>query len=117
MAPAPDDANGARANNLHLVGTVNDLNEDEPLAIQAGDERIAIFQVGDAYFATQNICPHAYAILTTGFYHEGIIECPLHQSSFDVRTGRCLGGPADRDLKCYPVRREGDSLYLESDVV
>lgn len=42
------------------------------------------------YYALEDVCPHAYALLSQGFVDDGKVECPLHEALFDVRTGQCL---------------------------
>ncbi|WP_234317555.1 Rieske 2Fe-2S domain-containing protein, partial [Streptomyces stelliscabiei] len=36
------------------------------------------------------------------------IECWLHGSAFDLRTGKPSGLPATRPVPVYPVKIEGD---------
>ena len=94
------------------VGSVDDVNDDEPLSVVVGPHRIGVYRHRGRHYALANVCPHAFAILTDGFYDDGVIECPLHQASFDVATGKRLGGPAPSDLACYPLRRDGDRLLV-----
>ena len=94
------------------VGSTGDLNDDEPLSVVAGRHRIGVYLHRGDYYAVDNVCPHAFAILTDGFYDDGTIECPLHHASFDVATGDRLGGPAPSGLACFAVRREGDRLLV-----
>jgi len=43
-------------------------------------------------------CPHRKGRLNHGYFRGNHIVCPLHYSVFDLRTGKCLKGPADDDL-------------------
>jgi nitrite reductase/ring-hydroxylating ferredoxin subunit len=43
-------------------------------------------------------CPHRKGRLNHGYFRGHCIVCPLHYSVFDLRTGKCLKGPADDDL-------------------
>ena len=60
--------------------------------------------VDGEYYALEDVCPHAYALLSQGFVEDGKVECPLHEAVFDVKTGQCLHGPGGRNLNRYPVR-------------
>jgi nitrite reductase/ring-hydroxylating ferredoxin subunit len=51
--------------------------------------------------------------LSEGWLEDGIIECPLHQGRFDVRTGKGPGAPIDKDLTTVRVRTEGDDVLVE----
>ena len=55
---------------------------------------IALCNLGGEYHAIDNICTHAYACLTDGYFEGAVLECPLHGGRFDVRTGAALGGTA-----------------------
>lgn len=95
------------------VATLSDIEEGAAKAVRVGEQDIALCRVGDTIYAFENICPHAYAMLSDGFIEDNEIECPLHAARFEISTGRCLGPPADRDLATYPVRIEGDDVFVE----
>lgn len=87
-----------------------DVQADAAFACEVEGRMIAVYQVDERYFATDNVCPHAYALLSDGWL-EGIeIECPLHGARFDITTGAVLEGPAECALKTYPVRVEGNEV-------
>ena len=46
---------------------------------------------------------------------DGLIECPKHNGRFDYATGRAKGAPAIVDLRTYPVRVDGSTVYIELD--
>ncbi len=97
----------------HLVAKVGDIPEDEAKKVTIGDVEIAVFNLGGEYFATDDICTHAYASLAEGYVEDGCVECPLHAGQFDIRTGKAQGAPVTEDLKTYPVRIEGDAIYID----
>ncbi|REE07495.1 NAD(P)H-dependent nitrite reductase small subunit [Paraburkholderia sp. BL27I4N3] len=92
------------------VCDVSKLKPDTVFAAETGDRMIAIFLVEDRYFATENVCPHAYALLSDGWLGGKEIECPLHGARFDIETGALIEGPAECGLKTYPVRVEGEDV-------
>lgn len=96
----------------HDVGSRDELSEDQPLAAKVGKREIGIYLVGDAVYALEDVCPHAYALLSQGFVEGEEIECPLHGAKFHIPTGRCTREPADRDLKTYPVQIEGARIRV-----
>ena len=97
----------------HFATTCAKVSPDSPVAFNAGDTAVALFKVGDAFYATDNVCPHAYALLTDGFVEGDKVECPLHGAMFHIPSGRCLAAPAESDLKTYPIKIEGDSIYVD----
>ncbi len=46
------------------AGHAGDLSEDAPLEFKLDGTEIGIYKVGDALYALENVCPHAYALLT-----------------------------------------------------
>jgi nitrite reductase/ring-hydroxylating ferredoxin subunit len=87
--------------------------DGEVIAIALGDRQIALYKLDGEIFATDNTCTHAQACLSEGWLEDGIIECPLHQGRFDLRTGKGLGAPIDKDLTTFRVRTEGDDVLVE----
>jgi nitrite reductase/ring-hydroxylating ferredoxin subunit len=97
----------------HLAGSTGDVSEDMPLTVKAGDKEVGVYVINGQYHALEDICPHAYALLSQGFVMEGEIECPLHAARFDIASGRCTAGPGGRDLKVYPLRVDGDRILVK----
>ncbi|MPZ57737.1 MAG: Rieske 2Fe-2S domain-containing protein [Rhizobiales bacterium] len=96
----------------HRVAASVDVREGEAIAVNVGDLQIALCRVGGTIHAFENICPHAYALLSDGFVEDNEIECPLHAARFEITTGRCLAPPADRDLVTYAVKVEEDEVFV-----
>jgi nitrite reductase/ring-hydroxylating ferredoxin subunit len=97
----------------YLVAKTSEIPEDEGKKVVVGDLPIAIFNVGGEFYATDDTCTHAYASLSEGYVEDGIIECPLHAGRFEIRTGKAQGIPVTEDIKTYPVRVEGEDIYVE----
>ncbi|MDU4795690.1 MAG: non-heme iron oxygenase ferredoxin subunit [Klebsiella michiganensis] len=80
------------------------VQEDFPYSGSSDGKEIGIYLIDGEYYALEDVCPHAYALLSQGFVEDGKVECPLHEAVFDVKTGQCLYGPGGRSLHRYPVR-------------
>jgi 3-phenylpropionate/trans-cinnamate dioxygenase ferredoxin component len=98
----------------HHIAVLSDLRENEPFAATLGDDPIALHKVDGVVYAIGDICTHEFARLSAGFVEDGVIECPLHQATFDIRTGRCVSPPASADLPVYEVRIDGDAVYVRA---
>ena len=94
------------------IAATGQLQDDEVMPVLVGETRIALYRSGGAFFATDNVCTHAFALLSDGFLEDGCIECPLHQARFDIRTGKALCAPATQDLRTYPVKVDGDDILV-----
>lgn len=62
---------------------------------------------GDVY-AINDVCSHADVSLSEGEVDGCTIECWLHGSRFDLRSGKPTGMPATVPVPVYPVLLEGD---------
>ena len=98
--------------NWTRIASTGQLEDDEVMAVVVDGRKIALYRSGGEYFATDNVCTHAYALLSDGYLEDGCIECPLHQARFDIRTGKALCEPATEDVATYPVRVEGDDILV-----
>lgn len=95
------------------VASAAALAEGDMIGTKAGDKPIALYNVAGRIYATDNVCTHAFAVLTDGWLDGAEIECPLHAGRFDVTTGKGLGPPIPSDLKTYKVRVVGDEVQVE----
>jgi naphthalene 1,2-dioxygenase system ferredoxin subunit len=89
------------------------LGEGEVIGVIVAGHEVALYDMDGAVFATDDICTHAYAKLSDGWFDKGEIECPLHAGRFDARTGKATAPPCVDDLKTYPVRVEGDEIQVK----
>jgi naphthalene 1,2-dioxygenase system ferredoxin subunit len=92
-----------------------DLSTDDVIGVIVGGRDIAIFTVGDAVYATENLCTHGHARLCDGFLDGHEIECPLHQGKFDVRDGRPTCAPVTEAIRSYPIRIDGERVVVQVD--
>lgn len=97
---------------FHAVAKVSDLDEDEAKQVMVGRKEIAIYNLGGKYYATDDICTHAYASLSDGYIEEGQVECPLHAGTFDIKTGKATAAPCVVDLNTYEVKIDGEDILV-----
>lgn len=97
----------------HDVAAREDLTEDQPLGVKAGSLDLGLYQLGDALFALEDVCPHAYQLLSQGFVMDDLVECPLHAAKFEIRTGKFVDGPACPNLRTFPVKVENGRIHVD----
>jgi len=93
--------------------SVDDLPDDDVIAVNAGDAEIAVYHVDGEVFATDNVCTHGHARLCDGFLDGYEIECPLHQGKFDVRSGKAMCEPLTSDVRTFPIKIEDGHVLVE----
>ena len=78
---------------------------------------IAVVRADEGVFAINDRCSHADVSLAEGEVDGCAIECWLHGSAFDLRTGKPLSLPAIEPVATYAVRieGEGDAAVIEID--
>ncbi|GIL39117.1 non-heme iron oxygenase ferredoxin subunit [Roseiterribacter gracilis] len=77
-----------------------------------GTTAIALYRIGDAFYATDDTCTHAVACLSEGELEGDVVVCPVHFGEFHVPTGKALGFPAVEDLRTYRVEQAGDDIFV-----
>lgn len=99
------------------VAARDSLDADFPLGVEVNGQKVGIFLLGDEVHALEDICPHAFALLSQGFQEDGVIECPLHAARFEIATGKCLTEIGQRDIHCYPVRIQAGQVAINIPLV
>ena len=103
------------ASEWHDVAAAEQITDDTPIAVKVGERDLGIYVLGGSYYALEDVCPHAYALLSQGFVEGEEIECPLHGARFHIPTGKCTKEPGGRDLTCYPVKLQAGRLLVKAD--
>jgi 3-phenylpropionate/trans-cinnamate dioxygenase ferredoxin component len=94
------------------VCSVADVPEGTAHRVVVDGVPIAVVHTEGQWFAVSDICSHADVSLAEGDIDGCTLECWLHGSRFDLRTGRPSGPPATTPVPVYPVSVEGDSVFV-----
>ena len=97
------------------VCTTAELPPGEATTVKA-DVAIAVFNVDGEYYAIDDTCTHQDASLADGWLDGCAIECPLHASCFDLRTGRPSGPPAKVPVRTHLVTVVDGTVYVHPGV-
>ena len=87
---------------------LGDVPVDGALRVTVDGTPIAVVRTDGQVFAINDRCSHADVSLSEGEVDDCTIECWLHGSRFDLRTGDPIGLPATVPVPVYPVQVEGD---------
>jgi len=84
------------------------LQEKETLRAEIDGQVITIAKIDNHFYGFQEFCTHRFGPLSEGSFEGFNVQCPWHNSCFDVRTGKVTNGPAKVDLKTFKVEmRDG----------
>ncbi len=92
---------------------LNQVDDGQLFGFDHNDKKILLANLKGKIYATDLICTHAEADLSTGFLTEEGVRCPLHLSVFDLESGQPKNPPAENALKIYNVKLEQNEIYVE----
>jgi nitrite reductase/ring-hydroxylating ferredoxin subunit len=93
--------------------SLSELPEEGALRVVLDGKPLCIARSQGEVFALSDICSHADVSLSEGDVEDGTVECWLHGSRFDLRTGMPTGLPATKPVATYPVTVEGDDVLVK----
>ncbi|HWV25760.1 MAG TPA: non-heme iron oxygenase ferredoxin subunit [Aeromicrobium sp.] len=94
---------------------LSQITDGAALAIELDGKDVVLIGVGDQVFAMEDMCSHAAVPLSEGDVEGCEIECWLHGSRFDVRTGAALNPPAVSPVPTYATQIDGDVVLVDLD--
>ena len=95
------------------AGNLEQVKEGQLFGFTHDDKKILLANLKGKIHATDLICTHANADLSTGFLSEEGVRCPLHLSVFNLENGEPQNLPAENPLKVYNVKIDGNEVYVE----
>lgn len=90
-----------------------DLPDGGALSVEVDGQEIALVRDGEAVYAIRDECSHASIPLSEGDVEGCEIECWLHGSRFDLRTGKPLNMPATEPVPTFPTQITGDVVMID----
>jgi 3-phenylpropionate/trans-cinnamate dioxygenase ferredoxin component len=92
---------------------VNDLREEAALHVDVGEIPVCVARSEGEFFAIYDECSHAEVPLSEGDVEDCTVECWLHGSKFDLRTGDVINLPATEPVAVYAVQIDGDEVFVD----
>ncbi len=99
---------------LQPVAKVGDLADGAMMSVKVESTDILLARIGDSYFAIDAWCSHEAGYLLHGALHADLceVECPVHEGSFDLRTGEATMPPAEDSVPAFAVKVQGDDILV-----
>ena len=91
----------------------NEVGNGELFSFDYQEKKILLANLDGKFFATDRICTHAEADLSTGMVSEEGVRCPLHLSVFNLQTGAPQNPPAENALKTYNIKINENEIFVE----
>ena len=93
--------------------SLGDLPDEGAIHVDLDGSPVCLARSRGQVYALRDICSHADVPLSEGDVEDGTIECWLHGSLFDLRTGKPSGLPATKPVPTYAVTVEGDDVLVQ----
>ena len=90
-----------------------DLTAGHGVMVELQGKNIAIFNVGETFYAVDDTCTHVGGPLSEGELEGTRVTCPWHGATFDIKTGGVLGPPAPDGVRSYEVKTEGEDVLVK----
>lgn len=97
---------------FHRVASVAEIPDPGSVVVEVEGEPIALFHVGGAFHAIDDICTHDGGPLASGELIDHKVACPRHGARFDIRTGAALSMPAVRATRSHEVKVEDGGVWI-----
>ena len=98
------------------VCSLDDLPDVGAVCVEIDGHAIAVVRESSgAVHAIDDTCTHENISLSEGEVEDGEVECWLHGSRFDLRTGAPTGLPATQPVQVYPVKIEDGDVFVGAD--
>jgi len=91
---------------------LSDVPQEGAIGVELDGTPVAIIRTGGELFALYDVCSHEEVPLSEGDVYDHTVECWLHGSLFDLRSGEPTGPPATKPVPVYPVQAVGDDVYV-----
>ncbi|RPI83300.1 MAG: DUF2231 domain-containing protein [Chloroflexi bacterium] len=88
------------------------LAESQPVRIDVEGYPVMLYRYAGTVFATSAVCGHEGGPLEEGRFDGYCVECPWHQSVYDVRNGGVVHGPTTYALPSYATRISGGQIEI-----
>jgi 3-phenylpropionate/trans-cinnamate dioxygenase ferredoxin component len=92
----------------------DDVEIEDVIPVTLNGRAYAVYRSPENhYFASDGQCTHEKVLLADGLVIGHVIECPKHNGRFDYRTGAGLCTPITENLRTYPVKVDGDDVFID----
>jgi len=95
------------------VARISEILPGTTKRVETAGRSVLLCNVSGEIYAIEDVCTHDGGALDQGELEGERIMCPRHGAYFDVRTGAALTLPAVVPVETFPVRVEGDEIYVD----
>jgi nitrite reductase/ring-hydroxylating ferredoxin subunit/uncharacterized membrane protein len=105
---------GAKPEQWTAVLDEQELVEGEPRRVEIDGEAVLLYRYNGRVCAVGAVCPHAGGPLEEGQFRGAQVQCPWHDSVFDLCNGRIIHGPSTYPIPVYETRRRQGQIEIRA---
>jgi len=95
------------------VADASELPAGAVKVVKVSGTEVMVANIEGTLYAIANKCTHVGGPLGKGRLNGSVIQCPLHGSKFDVKTGAVVSGPAQRPEPTFQVKVESSAVWIK----
>lgn len=97
---------------FRAVGAISDFTSRQGKMVTVDGRHVALFRLGDEFFAIDNLCLHKAGPLCDGHIDgNDVVTCPWHGWSYEIKTGTLVQDPRVGVSK-HDVRIDGEQISV-----
>lgn len=97
------------------VASESDIPEGEILGVRVGGDPVVLGKLGGKIHAIGGMCTHEEALLEDGELDGAMVRCPLHDSGFNIHTGKAVRPPATGTVPIYDVKVQSGRVFVSTE--
>ena len=90
----------------------DDLRNEKPRRIEYDERPMLLYRLEGQIYAMGAVCAHEEGPLEEGKFDGCLVECPYHQSVYDLRNGKVVHGPATYAIPSYETRVRNGKIEI-----
>ena len=94
------------------LASINELKPNQMKVIDAEGRPVLLVNLNGEFYAIGNKCTHMGCALSNGTLKGDNVQCPCHGSTFDLKTGNVVRGPAEKPEPKYELKIEKDQVLI-----
>jgi 3-phenylpropionate/trans-cinnamate dioxygenase ferredoxin subunit len=95
------------------IASLSEIPDEGAVRVEVDGKALCVARSQGEIYAIGDVCSHADVSLSEGDVEDGTVECWLHGSRFDLKTGAPTGLPATKSVPTYPVTVIGDDVFVK----
>jgi nitrite reductase (NADH) small subunit/3-phenylpropionate/trans-cinnamate dioxygenase ferredoxin subunit len=93
------------------VARISDVPAGGAVTVTVDGREIALFHLGDRFYAVDNTCPHQGGPLAEGWIDGETVTCPWHAWCFKLTDGKMAMNDF-AGVDAFDVAVEGDEVFV-----